>query len=95
MSLPLLKDFGLLQTGWKKQLDPIVANPILQGVQITGIVLAANTPKTISTTLNRTQLGWFLTDNNANCTVWRTQAFNSTTLTLEASAAATISIWVY
>lgn len=95
MSLPLLKNFDLLQTGWKKQLDPIIKNTLVNGVLLTNISLPATTPTPISTTLGRQQQGWIITDNTADCRVWRTQPFNSTTLTLEASAATTISLWVF
>lgn len=95
MSLPLLKDPSLMQTGWKKILDPVVANQIIKGLAIKDIVLDASVPRTIQTTLNRMQQGWFLIDNMANSVIWRTQPFNSVTLTLESSADTTISIWVF
>lgn len=84
-----------MQTKWAAQINPVIANSIIQGVQLTGIVLNANTPKTVATTLSRMQLGWIITDNMASCSVWRTQPFNSNNLTLESSADTTISIWVY
>lgn len=95
MALPLLKSFDLFQNQWKSILDPIVANPIIQGVAITSIQLDANTPKSIPTTLSRVQQGWFLTDLLSEATVWRTQPFNSTTLTLQSNADTTINIWVF
>jgi hypothetical protein len=95
MSLPLLKDFDLLQNRWKALLDPIVANSIIQGNQINSIMLNVGVPKTIATGLNRTQLGWIITDQLSNANVWRTQPFNSNNITLQASADTTISIWVF
>jgi hypothetical protein len=95
MSLPQKLPFQLLVTAWAKQLDPILANPILSGFAIEGIILNASTPKQIQTGLNRMQQGWIITDKLSNATVWRTQPLNSTSLTLEASADTTISIWVY
>ena len=83
------------RTVWAQQLNPVIANPIVQGVAITSVTLDANTPKTFSTTLNRMQQGWFLTDIMSAAKVWRTEAFNTTTITLEADADTTISIWVY
>lgn len=82
-------------TKWGAQLNPVIANPIVQGLALYNIVLDANTPKTIPTTLSRMQLGWFPIDNTASCNVWRTQPFNSQNITLEASANTTISIWVF
>lgn len=82
-------------TQWATQLNPIVANPIIQGLAINSVILNAGVPKTIQTSLNRMQQGWFLTDNMANSVVWRTQPFNSQNLTLQASADTTISLWVF
>lgn len=85
----------LLLTQWAQTINQLIKNPILQGYAIDSIVLDATTPTDISIGLNRKQQGWFIIDNMASCNVWRTQPFNSTTLTLEASAATTISIWVF
>ncbi len=85
----------LANTKWASQLNPILAIPFLNGLQIDGIKLAATTPKVINHLLQRMMQGWFVLDNNANAVIWRTQPFNDLTITLEASAAATISIWVF
>lgn len=95
MSLQQRLPYELMLTAWAQQINPLLANPIMQGVAITGVTLAATTPINIPTTLNRTQQGWFLTDNTANAVVWRTQPFNTTTLILEASVATTINLWVF
>jgi hypothetical protein len=84
-----------MMTGWKQLLDPVIANPIVSGVAINGVVLKANVVKQIPTTLNRMQQGWFVTDNVANCNVWRTSPFNKTVLSLESSADVIINLWVY
>jgi hypothetical protein len=67
---------------------------ILNGVQIDGVVLASGTPKSIPHGLGAVPTGWFLVDNNANAVVYRT-AWTNQTITLEPSANATVSIWVY
>ena len=95
MSLQQRLPVNLLQTGWAQKIDPVISNAIVKGVQLTNIALVSGKDNSIPTTLNRTQQGWFITDNNTNCTVWRTQPFNSTTLTLQCSANTTVSIWVY
>ena len=82
-------------TRWKALLDPVLANTILQGNQISGVVLVANTPFVVNHLLSRQMIGWFITDQNANAQVWRTQPLNSKTLTLEASANVTVNIWCY
>lgn len=94
MSLPLLKDFAMMLTRWKSQLDPVIANPIVLGSQLSSIALTT-TAKTVPHTLGRTQLGWFITDTNAAATVFRTGDFNPENMVLTASAACTVSIWVY
>lgn len=95
MSLPQKLPYPLLVTSWAQTLDPIVANPILQGLLISDVALLANTPKLIQTGLGRLQQGWFPIDKTSNTAIWRTQPFNAQTLTLESSANTTISIWVF
>lgn len=95
MSLPQKLPLPLLITAWAQALDPLVANPIMQGLAINNIQLDQNMPKTIPTGLARQQQGWFLIDNMSNAVVWRTVPFNKLNLTLKASADTTISIWVF
>lgn len=85
----------LLQTQWSQQLNQLLRMPILQGTMLTNITLTAATPRAIQTKLNRIAQGWFLTDNQADCRVWRTEDFNVTTLTLESNANTTISLWIF
>jgi hypothetical protein len=94
MALPLLKSFDLLTNQWKAILDPIVANPILQGLQLTGISLSTSAT-TVPHTLGRVQQGWFITDYSAAATVFRTGSYNSSNMILTASAPVTVSIWVF
>jgi hypothetical protein len=94
MSLPLLKSFDLLQNQWKSILDPIVANPIVQGAQLTGIQLNAG-QNTVPHKLGRTQQGWIITDIGAVSSIFRTGDFNASNMVLTASAACTVAIWVY
>lgn len=94
-NLPLNLDLSHTQTQWSAQLNPILANPILNGLAVNNIVLVANTPRTINHGLGRNQIGWFLTDQNAFASIGRTQPFNSQTLTLESNANVTINLWVY
>ncbi len=80
---------------WASKLNPVLANLLIQGSQIAGIVLAANTPQSINHYLGKNQTGFFITDQNAAASIYRTQPFNDSTLTLEASANVTINLWVY
>jgi hypothetical protein len=95
MALPQQLTLPLLQTQWAALLNPVLANPILQGLQLTGIKLLANTPFVINHLLSRNQIGYFITDITSNANVWRTAPLNNKTLTLEASANTTLALWVY
>lgn len=80
---------------WSQILSPVINNPITQGQLMSGIALVSGTPKTLNHSLGRMMKGWFVVDNTTNSNVWRTQALNTQTLTLQASASTTISIWVF
>lgn len=95
MQLSTRLPFSQMITRWASILNPVLANPMLSGNQIDNIVLVANTPLQINHKLSRLPQGWFVVDNIANTAVWRTQSFNPNTITLEASANTTISLWIY
>jgi hypothetical protein len=80
---------------WASELNPVIALPILQGVLLKDISLTMGIPKVVNHLLQRQPQGWLITDNTASATVWRTAAFNILTLTLEASADTTVSLWVF
>lgn len=80
---------------WAAQLNPLLANVLVQGSQLTDIVLTANTPLQLNHLLGKNQTGWIITDQNAFAEIKRTQPFNSSTLTIEANADCIVSIWVY
>lgn len=85
----------LANTKWASILNPILALPILNGNQIDSVTLVANVPQAINHLLGRMPQGWFLTDNTANAVIWRTQAFNQFSVTLESSATTTVSFWIF
>ncbi len=97
-ALPLFKDpnvsFTLLQTKWKASLDPILANPILSGVQLNNVSLINGTT-TFPHLLGRRQQGWFITDINGAASIFRPVTFNDKTLTLTSSAVVIVNLWVY
>ncbi len=80
---------------WASEINPILSMPILNGNMVSEVRLAATTPLAINHLLGRLPQGWFLTDNSANAVIWRTKAFSQYTITLEASAATTISFWIF
>lgn len=98
MSLPQFqtddKDFSLMQNQWATQLNPMLSNP-LNSVLILKNIALINGVTIVNHLLSRTQQGWFLTDINAAATIYRSQPFNSQTLTLTSDAACTVNIGVY
>lgn len=92
LKLPLLQ----MQTLWASILNPIIANPIANGLQLSAIDLKTGS-NVINHTLQRQMRGWFVTDITGVATVYRpnTAYFNKLTLTLMASADVTIALWVY
>jgi len=93
-TLPQKLPWEMAQTRWAQELNPVLANPILQGLQLTNVKLVSGT-NVINHLLGQTQQGWFLTDINGAATVYRSAAFNNLTLTLTSSAACTVNLWVY
>lgn len=69
--------------------------PFLDGVRVQAtLAVGANT---ITHKLGRTPQGWIVTDLSAVAavTLYRPSAFTPTTLSLTASAAATVVLWVF
>jgi hypothetical protein len=95
-NLPLKLSLEETQTRWASILNPIIAIPMMSGLQLPGVKLLTGA-NIINHRLQRQMQGWFVTDINAAITYYRpdTAPFNQTTLTLVASAPATINLWVY
>lgn len=97
--LPLIKITGLpsvdqMQTKWKSEIDPVLINPIVNGLPLAGVFLLNGTT-TINHKLGRKMIGWFLTDQNAGTTIFRSAPLNDKTLTLTAGANVTVDLWVF
>lgn len=89
-----LRDLSLLQTSWQAQLNPLLLNPLVQGISRNNLVLSSGV-NTINHLLGRKPLGFVITDINASATIFRSQPFNPLTLTLTASANATVNLYVF
>lgn len=85
----------LMQSTWKAQIDPVLANPIVNGLQIDNVTISSGSPAVINHLLARMQQGWFVVDNNAPSKIARIAPLNAKTLTLSSDAAVTVSLWVY
>lgn len=94
MDLPLRLTWSAAETVWKSQLQPVINFPPNQGVLLTNIPLI-NGVTVINHLLGRQQQGWIQTDINGTATIYRSQPFNSSTLTLTSNAAVTINLWCY
>lgn len=92
--LPQRLPLEMMQTQWASQIDPLLVNPLASGLLLKNIVLASGA-NVINHLLSRQPQGWFVTDTNAAVTIYRSQPFNSSTLTLTSSGAATVSLYVF
>lgn len=98
MSLPKFQtkdqSFALLQTNWATSLDPVLANPIIQGLALKNVQLVVGT-NVINHLLARKQQGYLITDLQGIADIYRSAPFNSQTLTLTSNADVTVNLWVY
>lgn len=94
MALPQKLPYDLLQTQWASQINPVLSNVLVQGLLLENIALQSG-DNTINTLLSRKQQGWFIVDQNAACSIYRSKPFNTQTLTLNASAPCMINLWVF
>jgi hypothetical protein len=85
-----------LQTKWASQLNPVLANLLVQG-QLLQDQSLINGTTTINHRLGRTLNGWFVVSPKASATVYEatSQPNPTLTLTLISSAALDCSIWVF
>lgn len=98
MALPLIQSsdqsLSLMQTKWKAQIDPILADPLSDASILTNVSLIDGS-NVINHLLGRKQQGWFLVDQQGVASIYRSAPFNNLTLTLTSSAAVVVSIGVF
>jgi myo-inositol-1-phosphate synthase len=102
MSLPIFttqdKDLSMLQTKWASELNPILTNPISNGILIKGINLVAGA-NVVNHKLGRKLQGWIVTRwNGGVANVYDTQDSNQMqqlTLNLNSSANVSIDLYVF
>lgn len=95
--LPQKLPLDLLQTQWASILNPVIANPLLQGTILKGVQLVTGA-NVINHKLGRPLQGWFPVRVRASATFYDTQDSNSypeLTLQLTSSANVTIDIAVF
>lgn len=82
-----------IQDNVDQALSLIQATPFQGGTLLTSVALQTGSTQ-IAHTLSRQPRGWVIVDINAAVTVYRT-AWDAKFLTLQSSAGATASIWVF
>ena len=86
--------FPQLLTKWSSILNPLLANPF-NNITILPTVSLTTGVNNINHLLGRMQKGWIIIDIQGPATVYRSQPFNNTTLTLTSSANVTLTIGVF
>ena len=98
MALPLfqtaIRELSMLETQWKSQIDPVLANPLSAPSILKGIKLI-NGVTVVNHLLGQTPQGWFISDINGSASVYRSAPFNDLTLTLTSNAAVTVNLVVF
>lgn len=98
MSLPIYQttdqNLRLMQTAWAQQLNPVISNPLAQGLQLSNIALGIGN-NVINHLLSRKMQGWFITDVNGASVIYRSTPLNAVNLTLNSSAAVIVNIYVF
>lgn len=86
--------FQLLQSQWATSLNPLLRNPLVNGLLLDNIPLVMG-DNVVNTLLSRKQRGWMIVDQDAVADIYRSAPFNSQTLTLNSSAPCTVSLWIF
>jgi hypothetical protein len=84
----------LMQKQWTSQLNPLLAVSLTQGSILPNITLKSGA-NTFNHFLGKQMSGWFVVDQNALASIYRSAPLNSQTLTLTSNAAVTVSLWVF
>lgn len=95
--LPQRLPLDQMQVNWAQQLNPIIANPLLQGHLIMNQTLINGTT-IVNHGLGRKLIGWFVVGMNAPATIYDNQAGNQMpqlTLSLTSNASIIANLWVF
>lgn len=97
MSLPQKLDLPKMQTTWAGQIDPVLNNPLNQGLLLKNISLKSG-DNTVNTTLGRQLQGWYIVRQRGPASVYDKQDSNqmpNLTLVLNSSANVVIDLAVF
>jgi len=96
-NLPLRLPIEQMQVKWSSQLNPVISNPVINGLQLTNIKLTTGN-NSVNHLLGRDLQGWIIVGINGISDIYDTQATNQLpklTLNLVSSADVIVSLWVY
>jgi hypothetical protein len=88
------RNINQLQSNIVPQLNNLSKNPVVNNSIITGQALIAGAT-TFNHKLGRIPSHWYVTDQDGAATIYRSQPFNATTLTLTSSAAVTCNVVIF
>lgn len=88
------KDLQLMQNSWTKELNPLLNIPQNQGIMLENIELQTGS-NTINHLLGRKMQGWYILDQDALASIYRSKPLNATTLTLTSTGVTTLKIWIF
>jgi hypothetical protein len=90
-----LKDeiFNRIQDNVKSFCAQLTPNITLDGVRSTSQLITSSGTEVVHS-LGRQPIGWYILDRNAGETIYRT-AWDTKTITLKATGAVTVDIWVF
>lgn len=98
MQLPIFhsdsRESMMMQSRWSTLINPILNQPLNAGNILTGIDLISGVT-VVNHLLGRQMQGWFIVDQDAVASIYRSAAMNDLTLTLTSSAAVTVNIFVF
>jgi hypothetical protein len=101
MALPLqqtnLQDLALMQTKWKSQIDPVLAEPIVSGNLLSNISLKVG-DNVINHGLGTKLQGYIVILKSGLAGIYDKQSSNqmaNLTLVLNSDTAITVSLWVF
>lgn len=101
MALPIFNsavaELSLMQTNWASKINPIISNPISNGILLKEQSLTTGS-NTINHKLGRKLQGWFIVRQRAAASVYDTQDSNSLpnlTLTLTSSVNVIVDLYVF
>lgn len=88
------RDLQRVQDAVQEAVGGLAGNPMLQGKLLTDIELDASDDEAVAHGLGRVPTGWQVIDQSADARVWRV-SWDAKQIVLRASAAVTISIYVF